>query len=133
MKSRGPIGAIVIAVTLAGTPGSAQEIPTQVLNPSVTVVKVVNMIPERLSGELHQDSETNLAVNPANPHEMAASAFIPGQTFCAPDIAPVRRNASVPYDSPQCASNNKSVLGRADDTARRARAELALYRRPTLC
>jgi len=38
---------------------------------------VVNMMPNLLSGESNQDSEPNLAVNPANPLEMAATAFTP--------------------------------------------------------
>jgi hypothetical protein len=40
-------------------------------------VLVVNMIPQSMSGESNQDSEPNLAVNPANPLQMAASAFTP--------------------------------------------------------
>jgi hypothetical protein len=40
-------------------------------------VRVVNMIPHSLSGETNQDSEPNLAVNPANPLQIAGSAFTP--------------------------------------------------------
>jgi hypothetical protein len=40
-------------------------------------VLVVNMIPRSLSGEDHQDSEPTLSVNPANPLQIAASAFTP--------------------------------------------------------
>jgi hypothetical protein len=40
-------------------------------------IKVVNMIPKSLSGETSQDSEPNLAVNPNNPLQMAATAFTP--------------------------------------------------------
>src|SRR5262245_2346359 len=40
-------------------------------------VMVVNIIPQSLSGETNQDSEPNLAVNPANPLQIAASAFTP--------------------------------------------------------
>lgn len=40
-------------------------------------VFVVNMIPRSLSGEDHQDSEPTIAVNPANPLQIAASAFTP--------------------------------------------------------
>ncbi len=35
------------------------------------------MIPQTLSGETNQDSEPNIAVNPANPMQIAASAFTP--------------------------------------------------------
>ena len=40
-------------------------------------VLLVNMIPKSLSGETHQDSEPTIAVNPANPLQIAASAFTP--------------------------------------------------------
>ena len=40
-------------------------------------VLVVNIIPRSLSDEFNQDSEPNLAVNPANPLQIAASAFTP--------------------------------------------------------
>jgi hypothetical protein len=40
-------------------------------------VTVVNMIPNSRSGETQQDSEPNLAVNPANPQHIAGSAFTP--------------------------------------------------------
>ncbi|HEV3459626.1 MAG TPA: hypothetical protein VHG32_24000 [Thermoanaerobaculia bacterium] len=39
--------------------------------------QVVNMIPNSLSGETNCDAEPNLAVNPANPQQIAASAFTP--------------------------------------------------------
>ena len=42
--------------------------------PSITVV---NMIPKSLSGETNQDSEPTIAVNPANPLQIAGSAFTP--------------------------------------------------------
>ncbi len=40
-------------------------------------VMVVNLIPQSLSGETNFDSEPNLAVNPANPQIIVASAFTP--------------------------------------------------------
>jgi len=40
-------------------------------------ITVVNMIPSSLSGETNQDSEPNLAVNPANLQEIAATSFTP--------------------------------------------------------
>jgi hypothetical protein len=40
-------------------------------------VMVVNLIPQSLSGETNPDSEPNLAVNPANPLQIVASAFTP--------------------------------------------------------
>jgi hypothetical protein len=49
-------------------------------------ITVIDMIPQALSGEIGQDSEPNLAVNPANPLEIAGSAFTynPGGTTSAP-------------------------------------------------
>ena len=50
-------------------------------------VTVVNMIPQTLSDETGQDSEPNLAVNPANPLQIAGSAFtshLGGVTSSAP-------------------------------------------------
>ena len=41
------------------------------------MILVVNMVPKLLSGESNQDSEPNLAVNPANPMQIAGSAFTP--------------------------------------------------------
>jgi hypothetical protein len=40
-------------------------------------ITVVNMIPKALSGETNQDSEPNLAVNPANPLQIVGTAFTP--------------------------------------------------------
>jgi len=40
-------------------------------------VTVVNMIPNTLSNEVQRDSEPSVAVNPANPLRIAASAFTP--------------------------------------------------------
>lgn len=39
--------------------------------------RLVNIIPQSLSGEAHQDSEPNIAVNPAKPTDMVATAFTP--------------------------------------------------------
>jgi hypothetical protein len=40
-------------------------------------VTIINMIPNWLSGETQRDSEPNISVNPANPQQIAASAFTP--------------------------------------------------------
>jgi len=45
------------------------------------------MIPRALSGESHQDSEPTIAVNPANPLQIAASAFTPDPG--GGDLAPI--------------------------------------------
>jgi hypothetical protein len=44
------------------------------------MIRVVNMIPRSLSGEHSQDSEPNIAVNPANPLEIVGTAFTPSPT-----------------------------------------------------
>ena len=49
------------------------------------LITVVNIIPKLSSGETNQDSEPNLAVNPANPLEMAATAFTPSPNGSATD------------------------------------------------
>jgi hypothetical protein len=41
------------------------------------LTRLVNLIPAALSGEANQDSEPNIAVNPAKPTEMVATAFTP--------------------------------------------------------
>jgi hypothetical protein len=43
-------------------------------------IKVVNMIPASLSGESHQDSEPNVAVNPENTKAIVGTAFTPAPT-----------------------------------------------------
>lgn len=40
-----------------------------------STITLVNIIPEAMSGETHQDSEPNLAVKPGNTQHIAASAF----------------------------------------------------------
>jgi hypothetical protein len=51
-------------------------------------IQVVNIIPRARSGETQADSEPNLAVNPDNPLQMAASAFTI-DTSAGPDRAPI--------------------------------------------
>lgn len=52
-------------------------------------VTVVNVIPATQSGETNQDSEPNLAVNPANVLQIAASAFTPSGGVCGANLAPI--------------------------------------------
>lgn len=66
--------ALLVAALLAASRAGAQ-------------VTVVNMIPNAQSSETRQDSEPNLAVNPANPQQIAGSAFTvnyTGATTTAP-------------------------------------------------
>src|SRR5579872_3784731 len=52
-------------------------------------VTVVNMIPRSSSDETNQDSEPNLAVNPANPTQIAASAFTPNPPGAPAGTSPI--------------------------------------------
>lgn len=52
-------------------------------------ISVVNMVPNNLSGEINQDSEPNLAVNPVNTSQIAGSAFTPDQGICGLNLAPI--------------------------------------------
>src|SRR6266568_4792630 len=60
---------------------------TKVQSKTGKKVLVVNMMPRALSGESHQDSEPTIAVNPANPLQIAASAFTPDPA--GGDLAPI--------------------------------------------
>lgn len=56
-------------------------------NTAAKSAMIVNMIPKSLSSETNQDSEPTLAVNPANPLQIAASAFTPDPG--GGDLAPI--------------------------------------------
>src|SRR5215472_3772921 len=58
------------------------------LTSSALSQQVVDMIPANDGFESHQDSEPNVAVNPSNPNQIAASAFIPPQPK-SPDMSPI--------------------------------------------
>lgn len=69
---------LVISLVLAGAVNSSYALtPTPRGSVAATTpqVTVVDIIPESLSGETDDDWEVNLAVNPARPKEIAASAF----------------------------------------------------------
>src|SRR5271167_3351862 len=51
-------------------------------------VSVINIIPNLSSAETNQDSEANLAVNPANTLEMVATTFTPSPN-ASPTNSPV--------------------------------------------
>ena len=66
-----------------------------VLGFTFQAVQVINMIPNSLSGETNQDSEPNIAVNPANTNQIAASAFTPNPAAPAGSItAPIFASAN---------------------------------------
>jgi hypothetical protein len=51
--------------------------PKKAATKAASKVLVVNMMPRALSGEANQDSEPTITVNPANPLQIAGSAFTP--------------------------------------------------------
>ena len=52
-------------------------------------VTVVNVIPVMLSGETQRDSEPNIAVDPADPQRIAASAFTPNPALTGAGPGPI--------------------------------------------
>jgi hypothetical protein len=74
------------------------------------MLRIVNIVPFSMSGETQQDSEPNLAVNPASPMDMVATAFTPapmggnnaplyvstdgGNTWCLYTVIPGNNPAS---------------------------------------
>ncbi len=60
-----------------------------VLGLKSTSVSLVDIIPNILSGETNQDSEPNVAVNPADPSQIAASAFTPNPAGSTSTTAPI--------------------------------------------
>ena len=59
---------VLVGLSVGARPAAAQKIT------------VVNVIPSFMSNEQHEDSEPNLAVDPATPSRMAASAFFTNPT-----------------------------------------------------
>jgi hypothetical protein len=58
-------------------PPSAALILLSALAAQAQTIRLVDMIPNFLSAETNRDAEPNVAVNPANPLQIAASAFTP--------------------------------------------------------
>jgi hypothetical protein len=77
------------------------------------IFRIVNAIPNDHSNESSNDSEPSIAVNPANPHEMAITAFTPpdngvsnGPVFFSTDGG---ENWSLRFDVPGGTPNDQSV------------------------
>ena len=73
-------------------------------------ITVVNMIPKSMSGETNQDSEPNLAVNPNNPLQIAATAFTPNPTGGA--FAPIFISGSPPFSWKNWMQSGNPLWGR---------------------
>jgi hypothetical protein len=94
--ARRAVGAAAVALTVIGC-GSASPPPSPSTPPSPTVlpppapgtIRLVNMIPESMSGETWQDSEPFLAVSPSDPQLMVASAFTPNPAGPTSPLAPI--------------------------------------------
>ena len=100
--------------------------PTPVVpTPTQLNIRVINVIPEAMSAETNQDSEPNLAVNPANVDQIAASAFTPNPVS-ATGNAPI----FVSVDAGETWSLNPIVQSQrstADITIRFTRTTNTLY------
>ena len=76
-------------VMVAPDTGTSRGNDFWVLGLKGQTAQVVNMIPNSLSGESNQDSEPNIAVNPANPDQIASSAFTPNPGGPTTTTAPI--------------------------------------------
>src|SRR6266498_993866 len=72
---------------MGGTSAKRRRLRRPAKTQQANGILVVNMIPKALSGETEQDSEPSLAVNPANPQEIVATAFTPDPL--GGDVAPI--------------------------------------------
>jgi hypothetical protein len=82
------------------------------------------MIPQSLSGETNHDSEPNLAVNPANPAQIAASAFTPN---------PAGLNAPIFVSTDTGNTWVLNAIVPSDRMGGRHLSRVRAYRRETLC
>jgi hypothetical protein len=93
----------------------------------VASISVVNMIPASLSGESHQDSEPNIAVNPERPADIVATAFTPaplGGSF-APIY--VSTNGGATWELRTVVPGNSGMTGTGDITVGFATTGGVLY------
>src|SRR5271170_6428145 len=77
------------------------------------IARIVNTIPNNHSNETNNDSEPNIAVNPANPSQMAITAFTPpdsgltnGPVFYTTDGG---ENWSLLFDVPGNGSQDQTI------------------------
>ena len=89
------------------------------------MIKVVNMIPSSLSGETNLDSEPNLSVNPANPLQMAATAFTPDPSGKAPIY--ISNDGGDTWQLNAVVPHGNTASGTGDITIRFATKGNALY------
>lgn len=77
MRSLEAKGAWLVAAALVLANAALAQVPPSALivKPGASRAWIVNMTPRELSGETKRDSEPNLAVNAANPRQIAGSAL----------------------------------------------------------
>ncbi len=116
------------AAMLALSPLALAQYKAPVVKPVFKTVWLVNMMPLAHSEETHRDGEPSLAVNPANPLQMAASALTPdlwGEGLHAPIYVSSnggqtwRLNTIVPF--------NNTDTGTGDMTVKFGTASNVLY------
>jgi hypothetical protein len=91
------------------------------------VIHIVNMTPASLSGESHQDSEPNIAVNPANTSEIVATAFTPAPLGGANAPIYVSTDGGVTWTLQTVVPGNSTTTGTFDITVGFATTGGTLY------
>lgn len=92
-------------------------------------VKLVDIIPATFSGETNSDSEPNIAVNPANPHDIVISAFTPCPPLISTTEAPIyfSKNGGGTWNLNCIVPGNSPFSGTGDITLRFAGSSGVLY------
>jgi hypothetical protein len=91
------------------------------------MIHIVNMIPASMSGESHQDSEPNLAVNPENTNDMVASAFTPAPLGGSNAPIYVSTDGGATWSLRTVVPGNNSTAGTGDITVAFATSGGMLY------
>lgn len=90
-------------------------------------VTVVNMIPTPQSNEVNNDAEPNIAVNPANANQIAATAFTPCPTAGSNAPIYVSTNGGADWTLNCIVPGGNSTFGTGDITIRFAGSSGVLY------
>ena len=117
--TRHPEIGTLVAVVLVVSIGLCSFCPAQVM--------VVNMTPNSQSNEVGNDAEPNLAVNPANPSRIAATAFTPCPTGGSNAPIYVSTDAGNTWNLNCIVPGNHPVFGTGDITIRFADSSNILY------
>jgi len=90
-------------------------------------VLLVNIIPRSLSGETHQDSEPTIAVNPANPLQIVASAFTPDPQRGRHAPIYISQDGGNTWTLNSIVPGNDRLLGTGDITVQFSQTSNVLY------